>query len=201
VNENSLTDFAFRCLLRVAFYLVSTKDLYLTYHPLPPGASHGDLLRCYCDSSHGNAGKGLSYGGFVVLSVSGGAIAWKCLVPKAGDDSPGASELRIAVRAYKCVQGLRTLLLDLGLGLHQLHPTPLFTDSQSVSEGISAEKINKNSRWMASRYAMIVWGVICMTILLSSIPSSGNVSDILTKALVGEPFFRHRATLLGHRPA
>ena len=82
-----------------------------------------------------------------------GAIAWKCLVPKAGDESPGASELHIAVRAYKCIQGLRTLLLDLGIGLHQLHPTPLFTDSQSVSEGISAEKISKNSRWMASRYA------------------------------------------------
>ena len=183
----------------MAFYLVATKDLYLTYHPLPPGASRADLLRCYCDSSHGNAGKGLSYGGFVVLSVSGGAIAWKCLVPKAGDDSPGASELRIAVRAYKCILGLRTLLLDLGIGLHQLHPTPLFTDSQSVSEGISAEKINKNSRWMASRYAMLVWGVLCLTLLLCSVPSSGNVSDILTKALVGEPFFRHRATLLGHR--
>ena len=198
LGESTLTEYAYRCLLRVAFYLVSTKTLFLTYHPLPPGASRQDLLRAYCDSSHGNAGKGLSYGGFVVLSVAGGAIAWKCIIPKAGDDSPGASELRIAVRAYKCILALRSLLLDLGIGLHQLHPTPLFTDFQSVSEGISAEKIGKNSRWMASRYAMIVWGVLCLSILLCSTPSSGNVSDILTKALVGEPFFRHRATLLGH---
>ena len=40
-----------------------------------------------------------------------------------------------------------------------------------------------------------------MTILLCSVPSEDNVSDILTKALVGEPFFHHRATLLGHRSA
>ena len=198
LSETTLTDLAFRFLLRVAFYIVSTKHLYLTYHPLPPGASRNALFTASCDSSHGNAGKGLSYAGFVVLSVAGGAIAWKCVIPKAGDDSPGASELRIAVRAYKCIQALRTILLDLGVGLHQVLPTPLYTDSQSVAEGIAAEKIGKNSRWMASRYAMLVWGALCLTILLRTVPSSGNVSDILTKALVGEPFVRHRATLLGH---
>ena len=98
-RPEALTDLAFAAIVRVAHYLVATKHLSLTISPSPHGV--GDLLRGYCDASHGNGERGSSYAGAGLLSAGGGAIAWKCISSVSGDDAPGSMELRMVVTTYK----------------------------------------------------------------------------------------------------
>ena len=44
---------------------------------------------------------------------------------------------------------------------------------------------------------MMRWGMACGVISLSKIDALSNVGDLMTKPLVGEAFFKHRATVLG----
>ena len=155
------------------------------------------MVRGFVDSSHGNAEDGLSYGGFILMCRRGGALAWKCAKPSAGDDSTGAAELRMSTLALKYIVGMRTLQRDLDVGVAPLYPTPLFTDAQAMIDGTGCERLSKSSRWMASRYAMIRWGLACGTINLAKVAAADNCADIVTKVLVGEAFFRHRRTILG----
>jgi hypothetical protein len=193
-RPTALTDLSFSAIVRLAHYLVSSRDLVLTI--TPPADGH-NLFLGYTDASHGNAGNGASYAGAVVMSAGGGAISWKCIASSSGDDAPGSMELRMVVVAYKYILGLRTLLKDMHCGLQQTAPTPLFTDSRSVEVGAICERVNKGSRWMATRYAMIRWAILCLTIVLLGIASEDNPADILTKALPAALFFQHRAVLLG----
>ena len=63
LSEARLTKLAFRYLLRLAKYIVSTNELCLTLEaPRGPRGSL-DLFSAYADSSHGNADDGRSYGG------------------------------------------------------------------------------------------------------------------------------------------
>ena len=158
------------------------------------------MYRTFVDSSHGNASEGRSYGGFVVLCKGGGALAWKCAAPAAGDDSSGAAELRMGTLALKYIVGLRTIQRDLAVAVGPTMPTVLFTDAQALIDGTGCERLQKSSRWMASRYAMIRWGLRCGTIDLQKVPAEDNCADIVTKCLVGEVFKKHRATILGLKP-
>ena len=198
VNERSLTQRAFDAIVRLGWYLIESRHLHLVIHP--PRRPQDGLLRAYADSSHGNGPNGSSFGGMVVLSAGGGALAWRGMAIKAGDDSPAATELRIIVKAYKCLLALRTLLKDLTCGMEQRGPTPIYTDSRAVELGAACEKVKNDSRWMATRYAMIRWGITCGTILLMAIASCDNPADIMTKCLPREAFLRHRAVLLGLAP-
>jgi len=194
----------------------------------PKGSSHLDLLACYVDSSNGNAEDGASYGGFVLTArgsppdpaggapgaalgahsrvgggeshagYGGGAIAWRCSAPPQGDDSSGASELRMATLAYKYLLAALLLLAELRVGVTPTGPTPFYLDAQAVLDGTTCERLAKKSRWMAMRYAMLRWGIACGTIDPRKLPSSQNPSDGLTKCLVGRAFICARARLLGH---
>ena len=202
INPNKISELVFRLLIRLARYLVSTRDLTLTLRskaPPSPGAARDglDLFRGFVDSSHGNAPSGRSYGGFVLLCDGGGALAWKMAAPIAGDDSSGAAELRMGTLAYKYILALRTLQMDLDVGVAPTSPTLLFSDAQAIIDGTGCERLKKSSRWMATRYAMIRWGLACKTIRLMKVPAADNVADIVTKCLTGAAFIRHRATILG----
>ena len=198
VNAQRLTARVLACLVRLARYLLATESLCLTL--CPAQRVEDEPLCAYSDSSHGNAPQGKNYAGFVVLSKGGGALTWCTLAPRPSDDSPGAAELRMVTAAYKRILGIRTLLVDLGLGVGPVGPTPLYTDSKSVADGQACERIDKNSRWMATRYAMVRWGIECGTIDLRLIAGRDNCADIFTKALVGVLFFKHRRTVLGMAP-
>ena len=68
--------------------------------------------------------------------------------------------------ALKYIVAMRKLQRDLDVGVAPLDPTPLFTDAQAMIDGTGCERLSKSSRWMASRYAMIRWGLACGTINL-----------------------------------
>ena len=201
INATMMNEMVFRLLIRIARYLTNTAKLTLTMRSVAPtkgGARKGlDLFRGFVDSSHGNAPGGRGYGGFVLTCRGGGALAWKCAAPSAADDSTGAAELRMGTLAYKYILALRTLQLDLDVGVAPTLPTPLYSDAQAMIDGTGCERLKKSSRWMASRYAMIRWGLACQTIELKKVPAADNCADIVTKCLTGEAFYRHRRTILG----
>ena len=203
VNGTRMSELAFRLLIRIARYLTHTIHLGLTLISPPPAPVGGapplglDFYSAFVDSAHGNAPDGLSYGGFIVVCDGGGALAWKCIAPAAGDDSTGAAELRMGTLAYKYILALRSLQQDLDLGVGPTKPTPLYTDAQAMIDGTGCERLKKSSRWMATRYAMIRWGLRCRSIRLAKVAAERNCADIVTKVLTGELFERHRHTILG----
>ena len=220
-----ITEYAFRRVVCLGHYLVRSIGMHLQLSTPPlirtPGrATNLDLLACYVDSSNGNAEHGASYGGFVLASCGrppadptraraqigpraaehhgGGVIAWRCSAPPQGDDSSGASELRMATLAYKYLLAALLLLAELRVGVTPSGPTPFYLDAQAVLDGTTCERLAKKSRWMAMRYAMLRWGIACGTIDPRKLPSARNPSDGLTKCLVGKAFANARARLLGH---
>jgi hypothetical protein len=201
--------------VRLGHYLVATRDLCLhittpDLERLPDGSTALNLFDCYSDSSHGNGDLGASIGGFVLASrgstglttptdtiAGGGALAWRCGIQHEGDDSSAAAELRMATLAYKYTLAARFLLTELDVGVSPSRPTTFYLDAQAVLDGTTCERLAKKSRWMAMRYAMLRWGIMCATIEPRKRPSSQNPSDGLTKCLVGTAFLRARARLLG----
>ena len=124
-------------------------------------------------------------------------LAWKCKNQSIPTDSPGAQELFMATLAYKFTLSMRMLLSDINFGSPIVDPTPFFTDSEVILDGYKCERLVKSSRWMASRYAMLRYGMDRLMINPTKIAKEFNVADIVTKALTGLLFVRHRATLLG----
>ena len=117
-------------------------------------------------------------------ALGGGAIAWKCEAPAAGDDSSGAAELRMVVRAVKYNIGIRALLRDFDIGIAPTQPTNIYTDAEAVVSGRGGERMAKSSRWMAVRYAMLRWAETCLTARLGKTTSVGNCADIMTKCVI-----------------
>ena len=208
-----LTRCAVRSIIRLGHYLVATRDLclHITTPEIerhPDGSTSLNLFDCYSDSSHGNGEFGASIGGFILASrgapdgntdttAGGGAIAWRCGIQHEGDDSSAAAELRMATLAYKFTLAARFLLAELDVGVSPSRPTTFYLDAKAVLDGTSCERLAKKSRWMAMRYAMLRWGIMCGTIDPRKRPSAHNPSDGLTKCLVGTPFANARARLLG----
>ena len=158
------------------------------------------MFDVYCDTSHGNAPDGLSYGGFVLMNKGGGALAWKCRAQAFPTDSPGAQELLIATIAYRWTLSLRMLLVDLELSPERMLPTPLWTDSQIILDGTALEQLGKSSRWLATRYAMLRFGGECGAIDARKCASARNPANLMTKPVCGSAFAEQRAALLGWGP-
>ena len=203
VNERRLTRRGFLHLLRLAWYLVRTKDLPLVIHAAsarPDGQAWGTegMFRAYVDSSHGNAEDGQSYGGFIIMHNGGGAIAWKCLAQDFIADSPSAQELAMATTCYKYIMALRMMLYELRVGPPgAVDPTPIYTDSQVLLDGAASERLSKSSRWLAARYAMMRRGRESRQIAPLKVAAEDNVADIVTKPLTGALFIKHREAILG----
>ncbi len=79
-------------------------------------------------------------------------------------------------------------------------PTPIYTDAQAVTDGSSMERMTRAPRWLAAKYAMILWRKACRAITLGQVSSEDMVADIVTKPLVGARFYSLRARVLGLLP-
>ena len=195
-----LTKYAFKLVVRLAHYLVGTMHMPLVIHTDPPGGGVDGplgLFDVFCDSSHGNAPDGHSFGGFVLMHNGGGALAWKSRNQAFPTDSPGAQELLVATLAYRWTLSLRMLLADLGLGVALARPTLMWTDSQILLDGTNCERLGKSSRWLSSRYAMMRFGEACGAIAPTKLAAEENVGNAMTKPETGSLFVAHRALLLG----
>jgi len=194
-----LTSYAFKLTLRLGHYLVGTMHLPLVISSDPKHGAPGSpgSFELFCDSSHGNAEDGLSYGGFVLTHNGGGALAWKSRCQARPSDSPGAQELLMGTTAYRWILAQRMLLTDLDLGVAPTAPTTLWTDSQILLDGTHCERLSKDSRWVASRYAMMRFGEAMGIISPQKTAAEDNRGDPFTKPEAGAMFAKHRRMLLG----
>ena len=92
--------------------------------------------------------------------------------------------------------GICLLMADLNLGA-AAGPTPFYTDSRIVLDGLACDKLVKSSRWLAARYAMLRYGAENHLIAPHFVGAEDNVADLLTKPLTGETFIRLRRIALG----
>jgi hypothetical protein len=181
-----------KAILRWAYYLIGSRELKLTYR-----SGHGDPCWCtYSDSALVNLTSGGTFGGFTFgLDAHSGLLEWRCYVPRSFPDSSAAAELIIASHACKSLLGFRLLLAE--LRLLSSDPTLLYLDASAVINCAEMEKITKQMRLMAARYAMLREVVRSEKVLLAKCSSLDNKSDGFTKALVGSAFVHARAFMLG----
>ena len=58
------------------------------------------------------------------------------------------------------------------------------------------ERLNRKTRWLAAKYAMIRWGTVCRAIHLARVASEDMVADIVTKAIAGAALYALWARVL-----
>jgi hypothetical protein len=206
LTADKLTAYVCRLIGRTMRYLLGSIDIALIIRTPVAAPALGeevglDLFETDVDSSHGNGPDGLSYGGFALMSAGegGGALYWKTMLPRTPADSTGFAELHMGTRALKVTVAVRMLQRDLDLGVAPTRPTPLFTDAQAVLDGTGCERMHLLSRWMASRLAMMRWGMEVGEIAPTKRDSVMMVSDILTKSLAPTEFSAARARIMGLR--
>jgi len=90
-------------------------------------------------------------------------------------------------------------LLYRELGAAQATPTPIRTDAKVLIDGARCQKVSQESKWVATRYAMVREAQEDGSLVLVQWPSAENAADLFTKPLTGEAFARHRALVLGLR--
>jgi hypothetical protein len=173
-----LSKYAFKLVVRLAHYLVDTMHMPLVIHIDPPGGGADGppaLFEVFCDSSHGNAPDGHSFGGFVLMHNVGGALAWKSRNQAFPTGSPGAQELMVATLACYWTLSLRMLLAHLDLGVASVRPTLVWTDSQTLLDGANCERLGESSRWLSSRYAMMRVGEACGAVAPMKLAAEENI--------------------------
>ena len=101
-----------------------------------------------------------------------------------------AAELFQASRAVKDVIGMRLLYRE--LGATQTAPTPLRTDAKVLVDGARCQKVSQESKWVATRYAMVREAQEDGSLVLVQWPTAENAADLFTKPLMGDPALRDR---------
>ena len=86
--------------------------------------------------------------------------------------------------------------MELGL-LQPGQATDLFMDASVVLSGVSMDRVSRESRYLATRLAMLRQAVADGVITLRKIDTHVNLADIFTKPLVGAALKRLRALVLG----
>ena len=103
----------------------------------------------------------------------------------------------VATLALKEAIGVRIMNAELGL-LDTTKATDLFMDAAVVLAGVAMDRVTRESRYVATRLAMLRQAVADGIIALRKIDTKTNPADIFTKPLVGETLRRLRAMCLGH---
>ena len=189
--------FAWHAVLRWGWYLVHTKEYRLTYRAL----AAGEHLCAWVDSSSGNAGPGESFGGIVTGWRGSGAIGWTSVVPKNLTDSSWGAELVLASSCMKGLLGLRIQFRELALALlggEHPPPTSVFMDANAVLLGNDSEKVSRDTKYLAAKYAMIRDAEKARAIALKKVNTEENTADGMSKPLVGLACRKSRALMLGH---
>jgi hypothetical protein len=177
---------------RWAHYLIATRELHLTYRK-PAGDTEWSM---HSDSSLNNVeGRAASFGGMAFGVEGSGLVDWQVIAPRQISDSSASAELVIATRAAKAILGFRLLLKELGM-LHE-GPTPMYLDASAVISGAEMEKVTREMRYMAARYAQLRQVKQDGKVKLCKVDTLDNRADIFTKPLVGEAFRRQRCLVLG----
>ena len=153
----------------------------------------------YADSSAMNGGAGRSWGGFGFGLRGSGLTTYRCLSPRMMADSSGGSELIVATLLLKEIIGERIIAAELA-GFPLVRGTELFMDATAVLSGVEMDRVSQESRYLATRLAMMRQAAADGVIILRKIATSDNPADIFTKPLVGAALRHVRDLALGLKP-
>ena len=180
------------CVVR---YLKGTRKMGLVLGGSSPSLS----LTGYCDSDYANdpgAEGRRSVAGYC-FSLRSGAVSWSSKKQKTIADSTCAAEYMAASEAGRELVWMRTLLRELGFG--PTHATPLLCDNLAAVLLCGDQAFHNRVKHIDVRYHWIRERVESEELVVGHIPSSGNLADVLTKALPGPHFVCMRGYLGIHQ--
>ena len=133
----------------------------------------------------------------MALFPGSGALWWACSTPSKTGESTGVAELHQIVRCIKAVTGTRIFLKELGCALTR--PTLTHTDSRTALDAARSSRVSWDSKWVCTRLAMVRNYEADGTGVIAHKDTDDLAADLLSRPLVGDAFFKHRATALGLR--
>jgi hypothetical protein len=181
--------------VRVVRYLKGTRDMELRLG----GSSTSLSLVGYCDSDYANdpGREGRRSVAGHCFSLGSGMVSWSSKKQKTLADSTCAAEYMAASEAGRELVWLRTLLGELGFGSSL--PTPLLCDNSAAVVLCGDQAFHNRVKHLDVKYHWIRERVDNGELIVGRIPSSGNIADILTKALPGPLFTSLRGCLGVHQ--
>jgi hypothetical protein len=181
--------------IRVVRYLKGTRDMELQLGGSSPALS----LIGYCDSDYANdpGREGRRSVAGYCFSLGSGVVSWSSKKQKTLADSTCAAEYMAASEAGRELVWLCTLLGKLGLG--STLPTPLLCDNSAAVVLCGDQAFHNRVKHIDVKYHWIRERVENGELIVGHIPSSGNIADILTKALPGPAFTSLRGCLGLHQ--
>lgn len=177
--------------IRVVRYLKGTRTMSLEIGGLSPIPS----LIGYCDSDYANdpGPDGRRSVAGHCFSMGSGMLSWSSKKQKTIADLTCAAEYMAASEAGRELVWLRTLLRE--LGFEPSHATPLLCDNSAAVLLCGDQAFHNRVKHLDVKYHWIRERVENGELIVGHIASSGNVADILTKALPGPQFLTLRGCL------
>jgi hypothetical protein len=163
------------------------------------GSSSAPALIGYCDSDYANdpGPEGRRSVAGYCFTLGSGMVSWSSKKQKTLADSTCAAEYMAASEAGRELVWLRTLLHELGFGSSL--PTPLLCDNSAAVVLCGDQAFHNRVKHLDVKYHWIRERVENKELIVGRIPSSGNVADILTKALPIPQFTSLRGCLGVHQ--
>ena len=181
--------------IRVVCYLKGTHDLALVLG----GSTITPTLVGYSDSDYANdpgTDRQKSISGYC-FTLGSGMVSWSSKKQKTIADSTCTTEYMAASDASQELMWLRTLLCELGFGLTAA--TPLLCNNTAAVLLCGDQAFHNQVKHLDVKYHWIHEHVENRELLLSQIPTSGNVADAMTKALPSPHFSSLRNCLGVHQ--
>lgn len=179
--------------IRVARYLLTTKDLGLTYRH---DADHN--LQFYADASYGDRVDRRSSAGFTGMR-SGAAVVWGACGLKEVVISVTEAELYALSMAAKEIAFFKNMLKEIAPDAHDsMYPLVLHGDNQASLRLAKGVGLSARTRHIDIRQQWIIYQVAIANVELKYVATSKNIADIFTKALPRPTFEQARSLLLGN---
>ena len=186
-------------LLRVLAYLRETADFGITFSKKDTDMNLLSTIFVYADAAYNTHVDSKSHSGYSI-SLGGpanGMFYFRSFKQTNVSLSSTEAEVNAAVEAAKEIIWLRALLAE--LGLTQLEPTVLYADNKSMITLCTEYSGNhKRVKHYLNRINFMLENVKTGVIKLEYMPTTEHKADGLTKALIGTPFKRATADLLGN---
>ena len=127
------------------------------------------------------------------FSLGSGVVSWSSKKQKTITDSTCAAEYMAASEAGRELVWMRTLLRELGFEFP--HTTPLLCDNSAAVLLCGDQAFHNWVKHINVKYHWIRERLESEELVVGRIPSSGNLADVLTKALPGPHFLGMRSYL------
>ena len=177
----------YRLALNVVSYLLTTKDLGITYGgrlriPLglpdyTPDFEKSNGLYCAHDSSFGTRPRPM--GGYVIMYCNG-AVDWSAKNLKIVPDNSNEAESAVGSRAAKALLYVRAL--NYFHGRHVTRGSPMLGDNKALYDQLQQEGASSRTRYYERAVLLLKRAVLLLILSPYLISTDNMIADIFTKA-------------------